>query len=100
MKERRDQNSIWVFPSSKRGKVDRPVISLRESLNLVRDAVGMKGFGFHDCRHRFASRCVMAGVDYMTTAKWLGHSDGGILVGKVYGHLSDEHRKRMAERLG
>gem|GEM_PF-234398 len=99
MRDRRDPKSIWLFPSPKRGKIDRPVISLRESLNLVRDVVGLKDFGFHDCRHRFTSRCVMAGIDYMTIAKWLGHSDGGILVGKVYGHLSDEHRKRMAERL-
>ena len=99
MKDRSDQNSVWLFPSPKRGKIDRPVISLRESLNLVRDSVGLNDFGFHDCRHRFASRCVMAGIDYMTIAKWLGHQDGGILVGKVYGHLSDEHRKRMAERL-
>jgi integrase len=99
MKGRRDQNSIWVFPSPKRGKVDRPVISLRESLNLVRGTIGLKDFGFHDCRHRFASRCVMAGIDYMTIAKWLGHQDGGILVGKVYGHLSDQHRVMMAQRL-
>jgi integrase len=99
MKDRRDQNSVWLFPSPKRGKLDRPFISFRESLNLVRDAVGMNGFGFHDSRHRFASRCVMAGIDYMTIAKWLGHQDGGILVGKVYGHLSDEHRKKMALRL-
>jgi integrase len=99
MRDRRDPNSIWLFPSPKRGKTDRPVISLRESLNLVRESVGLKDFGFHDCRHRFASRCVMAGIDYMTIAKWLGHQDGGILVGKVYGHLSDEHRKRMAQRL-
>ena len=99
IKDRRNQNSVWVFPSPKRGKVDRPVISLRESLNLVRDSVGFNDFGFHDCRHRFVSRCVMAGIDYMTIAKWLGHQDGGILVGKVYGHLSDEHRKRMAQRL-
>jgi integrase len=99
MRDRRDPNSIWLFPSPKRGKIDRTVISLRESLNLVRDVVGLKDFGFHDCRHRFSSRCVMAGIDYMTIAKWLGNQDGGILVGKVYGHLSDEHRKRMAERL-
>jgi hypothetical protein len=41
----------------------------------------------------------MAGVDFMTIAAWLGHKDGGILVGKVYGHLLDEHRKRAASRL-
>jgi hypothetical protein len=35
----------------------------------------------------------------MTIAAWLGHKDGGILVGKVYGHLLDDHRKASrAER--
>jgi hypothetical protein len=28
-------------------------------------------------------------------AHWLGHSDGGVLVGKVYGHLADAHKARM-----
>ena len=32
-------------------------------------------------------------------AHWLGHSDGGVLVGKVHGHLADEHKKRMADNL-
>jgi hypothetical protein len=41
----------------------------------------------------------MSGVDYMTIAKWVGHKDGGILIGKVYGHLNDEHAKQQAERV-
>ena len=41
----------------------------------------------------------MAGIDFMTIAKWVGHADGGILIGKVYGHLSNEHAKRQAEKL-
>jgi hypothetical protein len=41
----------------------------------------------------------MAGIDFMTISEWLGHSDGGILVGKTYGHLNDEHKKRMAAGL-
>ena len=32
-------------------------------------------------------------------AAWLGHKDGVILMGKVYGHLLDEHRKRDAAGL-
>ncbi|MBA2435102.1 MAG: hypothetical protein H0V54_08500 [Chthoniobacterales bacterium] len=32
----------------------------------------------------------------MTIAAWLGHKDGGILVGKIYGHLLDAHRKQAA----
>jgi integrase len=88
-----------VFPTAKKRLADRNITSLRESLNLIKDYIGLKKFGFHDCRHRFASRCVMLGIDYMTIAKWLGHQDGGILAGKVYGHLSDEHQKKMALKL-
>jgi site-specific recombinase XerD len=43
--------------------------------------------------------CVMAGIDFMTIAHWLGNSDGGVLVGKVHGHLAHEHKKRMADNL-
>jgi integrase len=45
------------------------------------------GFHVHDLRHLFCSFCVMAGIDFMTIAGWAGHKDGGILIGKVYGHL-------------
>jgi hypothetical protein len=41
----------------------------------------------------------MAGIDFMTIAAWLGHKDGGILVGKVYGHLLDEHRSKAAKQV-
>jgi hypothetical protein len=35
----------------------------------------------------------MAGIDFMTIADWLSHKNGGILIGKVYGHLLDERRQ-------
>ena len=41
----------------------------------------------------------MSGIDYMTIAEWVGHSDGGILIGKVYGHLADGHKKAMASKV-
>lgn len=41
----------------------------------------------------------MAGLDFMTIAAWLGHKDGGILVGKIYGHLLDDHRKQAARKV-
>ena len=47
----------------------------------------------------FVVMAVMSGIDFKTIAEWLGHQDGGMLVGKVYGHLLPEHRQRMAERL-
>jgi integrase len=68
-------------------------------LLLARTAVGLPHLGFHDCRHYFISMAGMAGIDYMTIARWVGHQDGGLLIGKVYGHLSNEHMRRQAEKL-
>jgi hypothetical protein len=42
---------------------------------------------------------VMSGIDFMTIGRWVGHQDGGVLIGKVYGHLSNEHAKRQAKKI-
>ena len=99
MKKRRAPDSIWLFPSPQRGKVDLPSKTFRESLLKARKDAGLNWCGFHHLRHYFCSVCVMAGIDFMTIASWLGHKDGGILVGKVYGHLLDEHRQKAAGRV-
>ena len=99
MYPRRAPDSQWLFPSPQRGDKDTPAKSFTESLKLARAAAGMERFGFHDCRHHFISYCVMSGIDYMTIARWVGHKDGGILIGKVYGHLSNEHARTQASRL-
>lgn len=99
MLQRKAPDSDWMFPSPQRGDVDRAAKTFRETLLIARKAAGLSRFGFHDCRHYFASMCVMAGIDFMTTARWLGHQDGGILIGKVYGHLSNEHAQRQAKKL-
>ncbi len=99
MHNRRAPDSQWIFPSPQRGEKDIPARSFRESLNLTRSAAGLPKFGFHDCRHHFISMAVMSGLDFMTIASWVGHQDGGVLIGKVYGHLANEHKKAMAEKL-
>jgi integrase len=96
---RRAPDSSWLFPSPQRGDRDAHAKSFRESLKLARKAAGVELVGFHDLRHYFCSMCVMAGIDFMTIAAWLGHKDGGILVGKVYGHLLDEHRRKAARQV-
>ena len=72
---------------------------MKESMRLVREHANLPWVGFHDLRHQFCSKCVMSGVDYMTIAAWVGHKDGGILIGKVYGHLSADHKRETAKRL-
>ncbi len=99
MKTRSHNVSKWLFPSPQRGEKDIPAKTFRESLELVREHAKMPNFGFHDCRHHFISMCAMSGVDFMTIAAWVGHKDGGVLIGKVYGHLANEHRKAMAKRV-
>jgi integrase len=99
MKARRAPDSSWLFPSPQRGDKDRPARTMRESLRLVRAHARLPDAGFHDLRHLFCSFCVMAGIDFLTIAGWLGHKDGGILIGKVYGHLLDDHRRKMAAKL-
>lgn len=58
-----------------------------------------RSLGFHDFRHHFCSICVMSGIPLPTVARWMGHSDGGVLVGKVYGHLADSHEDEMAQKV-
>jgi integrase len=97
MRARRAPDSEWIFPSPQRGARDLRAKTFRESLQAVRRCAGVPSFGFHDLRHFFASSCIMSGIDVMTIAEWLGHRDGGILIGKVYGHLLDRHRQHAAK---
>jgi integrase len=99
MGTRRAPDSQWLFPSPQRGERDEPAKSFVETMRLVREKAKVSQFGFHDLRHYFISYCVMSGIDFMTIAKWVGHQDGGVLIGKVYGHLSNEHAQRQAQRV-
>lgn len=98
---RRAPDSPWIFPSPKRGDAEEHShwANPHKVWYACRDLAKLPDAHLHDLRHHFASQCVMAGIDFMTIARWLGHLDGGILVGKTYGHLADEHKKAMAAKL-
>lgn len=72
---------------------------IREAVALARTAKKHAYWSPHDLRHHFASRCIMAGIDFKQTALWLGHRDGGVLVATVYGHLAESHGKAQALKL-
>lgn len=73
MRARRPPDCSWLFPSPRRKGRDEHARSFRESLKVARKAAGLERIGFHDLRHYFCSVCVMAGIDFMTIAAWLGH---------------------------
>ena len=54
-------------------------------------------FTWHDLRHTFASRLVMAGVDIRTVQELLGHKN--ITQTMKYAHLSRSHARRAVEKL-
>jgi integrase len=93
---RRRKKSDLLFPSPRGGGI---VTSFKTALKKVMQRSGITSFGFHHLRHYFISHCVMSGVDFKTLAEWVGHQDSGILIGKVYSHLNNEHGRRQARRV-
>ena len=53
----------------------------------------------HSMRHFFVSVCIENDVPISTISAWVGHSDGGALAMKTYGHLRKEHSRLMAKRV-
>ncbi|MEP6645165.1 MAG: site-specific integrase [Acidobacteriaceae bacterium] len=58
---------------------------------------GMNQFTWHDLRHTFASRLVMAGVDLNTVRELLGHQTVQMTI--RYAHLAPSHRLKSVEKL-
>lgn len=93
LKRQRDPNSDYVFPSPVSGS---RLNNIKRGVNTALKLAKIDEFRFHDLRHTFASRLVMAGVDVNTVRELMTHSD--IKMTLVYAHLTDDHKSAALER--
>jgi integrase len=73
--------------------------SPRKALDLACERLALSHFSVHSLRHFFATNALEMGVHFKTIAEWLGHSDGGVLVARTYGHLRPEFMQAAAQKM-
>jgi len=96
MKKWKEQGSGegWVFPNP---VTDNRIDKLKSSWPNLMGAAQIVNFRFHDLRHDFASRLVMAGVDLYRVRDLLGHSS--IEMTERYSHLAPKALAEAVEKL-
>lgn len=86
----------WHIQTDGQGRVFEPRDIKTAWLGVLGKA-GIVGFRFHDLRHHFASKLVMASVDLNTVRELLGHAD--IKMTLRYAHLAPAHLAAAVAKL-
>ena len=85
----------YLFPS-RAGRPFDPDNFMYRVFKPAAAAAGIPELTFHDLRHTGASLMIAAGCHVKVIAEQMGHSDGGGLVLKRYGHLYKGARLQAA----
>jgi len=70
----------------------------KRAIELPRRSAGVPEFTLHCLRHFFAVNAITQGIDYELIAAWMGYTDGGLRVARLYAEFHQDP-KEMAERM-
>jgi integrase len=85
--QRQTDGSGYVVPGAKAPRNKDP----RRTFEAAVKESGILNFRYHDIRHTFASRLVMAGVDLRTVQELMGHKTVAMTI--RYSHLAPSHQR-------
>jgi len=71
----------------------------KKALDNACSRLNFPNYSARSFRRLFITRCLELGIDPQTIAEWQGHRDGGQLILKVYGRVTQRHQRSMASRL-
>ena len=94
LQARRVAGENRIFTST---RTKQPLNQNRHWFDDAVDKAGILDFKWHDLRHTFASRLVMAGVDLRTVQELMGHKT--IAMTCRYAHLAPAHQLAAVEKL-
>ena len=88
----------YLFASGRNNtEIEKPIVKLNNAHNAAIKRAVLKKFRLYDCRHTFASRLAMEGVDLVTLAALLGHAKLAMVL--RYAHASEQNKFEAIRRL-